>query len=512
MRLIPNAKIGLGKAAFAAFALAIGCCLFQTFGREAKASDDFYFVDTGNATVRMEGTVAEAPMEAAVLLLEREDGTKIVEYHGDAGFLYLMDSAGKKFKEGEEVEKGATYSAVWGQSKIELPNYYERGWQFNGWVKSKDSSIIYEGKEQYIFSACTTLYPVLTGNKYTISFSNNSDAVSVEFGKRLQNVSVTDSRTVFMDGDDVIGTVNRFIGYWYGEKQYYDSAGRALSVWDVPSDAVLDAHFIESVDAPAVQKKGYEFAGWSQTGKLSGVTDEFQDGVYYAVFEPKSYSVKIGGKTCTAVFGKKLASVDVPFKFGYRFTGYYLKDDKEEVCLFDGHGKCIEAWRWDDGVSVFARWSKIQFADKITATLAKGASTTFDLGDKISSVSVLNKKCSYSSKAGSISVSGDKIGVFKCIVVTSDVRNTLLTVTVKKQPKKVSVGFVSKKLKVGRMIQLKPSVGEGYYSSYFYYKSSRPSVASVNTRGYVEALRKGEAVITITTSNNKKCKVRVTVC
>ena len=504
-----NKKV-FGRWFFSVSALALGCCLFPALGSAEKAADEFYFVDKGNEVVKIDGIIVKAPSATATLSFVRADGSKIKEYPGDAEFQYLVGSDGKRYKIGDKVEKSETYSAVWGQSKVELPNYYEQGYKFNGWLESKGSSIVYGKKEQYSFNTCTTLYPFLMGNRYTLNFSDSDASVSVEFGRKPQNVHLVDNKIVFMDGNNVVKTVNGFNGYWHDGIQYYDSSGRALLNWDVPSDAVLEAGFIDVVDAPSVEKKGYEFIGWSNTGESADVTTDFQGGVYYEVLKQKTYNVKIADRNVAVVFGEKLENVAVPSKFGYKFSGYYLKDGEKTICLFNEEGRCMEEWRWDGSKDIFARWAKLKYVDKHKMMLAVGTSITYNLGDKIEEVVAANGKCSYGCNGGSITFHAKETGAFKCIAKTNR-GNFFFEASVKKQPQKVSVGFSSKKLRVGQMIQLKPTVGSGCYANHFYYKSSSPSNVSVNAKGYVEALKKGTAIITVTTSNNKKCKVKVIV-
>lgn len=84
-------------------------------------------------------------------------------------------------------------------------------------------------------------------------------------------------------------------------------------------------------------------------------------------------------------------------------------------------------------------------------------------------------------------------------------------VTVKKKPKKITVNPGSVALTEGGTHQLKASVPSGCASGKLTYKSSDPSVATVNESGFVTAISAGSASVTVSTYNGKKATCKVTV-
>lgn len=81
----------------------------------------------------------------------------------------------------------------------------------------------------------------------------------------------------------------------------------------------------------------------------------------------------------------------------------------------------------------------------------------------------------------------------------------------KKTPK--SVKFKKKKIiiKKKKSTKLKYSLSKGAASYSKVWKSSKPSVASVDKRGKVKAKKKGKTYITIKLYNGKKAKVKIIV-
>lgn len=84
-----------------------------------------------------------------------------------------------------------------------------------------------------------------------------------------------------------------------------------------------------------------------------------------------------------------------------------------------------------------------------------------------------------------------------------------MALTVTAAPKYVSLGMKKLTLGVGESHTLQPDSG-GMGAGYTY-KSSNRAVAKVNAAGKITALRKGSAVITVTTHNGKSAKLSVTV-
>jgi uncharacterized protein YjdB len=84
-------------------------------------------------------------------------------------------------------------------------------------------------------------------------------------------------------------------------------------------------------------------------------------------------------------------------------------------------------------------------------------------------------------------------------------------ITVKKAPTKITATPAKKTIKKKKSFTIKTTLSSGSASNKITYSSSKPSVAKVSASGKVTGVKKGTAVITITTYNKKKAKIRVTV-
>ncbi|MCI9079484.1 MAG: hypothetical protein HFH68_11250 [Lachnospiraceae bacterium] len=87
-----------------------------------------------------------------------------------------------------------------------------------------------------------------------------------------------------------------------------------------------------------------------------------------------------------------------------------------------------------------------------------------------------------------------------------------IQVIVKKAPSKIKLAAPShKKIKRGNTFKITAKVPAGSASYHFKYSSSNKKVAKVNKNGKVTAVKKGTAVITVKTYNNKKASIKITV-
>lgn len=90
-----------------------------------------------------------------------------------------------------------------------------------------------------------------------------------------------------------------------------------------------------------------------------------------------------------------------------------------------------------------------------------------------------------------------------------DLKDTV-KVTVFEQPDSLSANVKTKKLKVGQTFRIKPKFAKNTYST-VKYKTSDKKIVKVSQKGSIRAVKKGKAVITLTTANNVKTTVKVIV-
>lgn len=108
-------------------------------------------------------------------------------------------------------------------------------------------------------------------------------------------------------------------------------------------------------------------------------------------------------------------------------------------------------------------------------------------------------------------VKGVKAGKAVITVKTGSGKTAKCTVTVKKAPSKVTLAKKSITLARGKTYTIKPKIPSGTYSYKYTYSSNKKSVATVNSKGMVKAVKKGTAYITVKTFNNKSAKLKVIV-
>lgn len=108
-------------------------------------------------------------------------------------------------------------------------------------------------------------------------------------------------------------------------------------------------------------------------------------------------------------------------------------------------------------------------------------------------------------------ITAKKTGDCKITISSSNGKTAVVKVTVKKKPGKISLNAKKKILKVGKSFQIKVKFPRGTASYNIKYSCNKKSVASVSRSGKVTAKKKGNAVITVKTSNNKKAILKLRV-
>lgn len=147
--------------------------------------------------------------------------------------------------------------------------------------------------------------------------------------------------------------------------------------------------------------------------------------------------------------------------------------------------------------------------NKTKLTLGKGEKFTLKVNGA--------KNVEWSSDNKAVIVKNGKLTakntVKKAVTVTAKADGAILTckVTVKKAPNKISLNAKSKTLKKGKTFKIKVKFPKNTASNKLTYKSSNSKVAKVDANGKVKAVKKGKATITVTTFNNKKAKIKITV-
>lgn len=160
------------------------------------------------------------------------------------------------------------------------------------------------------------------------------------------------------------------------------------------------------------------------------------------------------------------------------------------------------------------RVSKVKL-NKTKLTL--GVKEKFTLKPAITPKNASNQKVKWTcSKKGIVSVSSKGVVTAKKqgsvkVTATVDGKKAVCTITVKKAPNKVSLGKTKVTLKKGRTYKIAVKLPKNTASNKITYSSNKKSIATVSAKGVVKAVKKGKAVITVSTFNKKKVKLTVTV-
>ncbi|MBR3380838.1 MAG: Ig-like domain-containing protein, partial [Bacillus sp. (in: Bacteria)] len=107
-------------------------------------------------------------------------------------------------------------------------------------------------------------------------------------------------------------------------------------------------------------------------------------------------------------------------------------------------------------------------------------------------------------------VKAKKKGTTTITVKTRNGKKASIKITVKANPKKVTLSSKSLALSVGKTAQLTATLPKNTYAT-LSYSSSNAGVAKVDQSGKVTAVKGGQTTITVTTSNGKKASCLVTV-
>ena len=157
---------------------------------------------------------------------------------------------------------------------------------------------------------------------------------------------------------------------------------------------------------------------------------------------------------------------------------------------------------------------KIAFS---SSKLTLGAKESYSLSSLLKtnttgSVSYQSSKSSVAAVSRSGKITTKKRGSATITASLSNGAKASIKITVKKAPSKVMLSpSGSKKLKKGKSLSLKVKLSKGSASRTMRYTSSKPSVASVSSNGKITAKKKGTAIITAKTYNNKKAKLKIIV-
>ncbi|NBH13386.1 hypothetical protein D3Z36_04145 [Lachnospiraceae bacterium] len=149
--------------------------------------------------------------------------------------------------------------------------------------------------------------------------------------------------------------------------------------------------------------------------------------------------------------------------------------------------------------------------------LIMGAGETCALGASVLPQDATNRTLSYETSNNKVTVSAKgkikakKVGTSRITVRAANGKYAKILVKVRKAPAKITLNASKKTLKKGKTFQIKIKLPDNTASRKITYSSSKKAVASVSSTGKITAKKRGKAVITVKTFNNKKARLKITV-
>ena len=286
-------------------------------------------------------------------------------------------------------------------------------------------------------------------------------------------------------------------------------------------------------------------AGYAPAYGVNGLTDGSHCAVCGTVLVPQQVipaltylevalpKVKNNGTITVAVGEQRLLVPAFAYAQSLTVSGY--KSSKPAVASVDANGLVTAAAEGKAKITVTTNNKKVkatitvQVVDPYKPTgigIAQGKAITLTVGQPVQLYAALAPATARatltwkSSKAAVASVDANGWvvplgeGKAKITVTTHNKKKATIAVTVVDPNKPLGIGISQGKaitLKVGEGVQLWPVMNPATAQSALTWKSGKAAVAAVDANGYVAALKKGKAKITVTTYNKKKAVITVNV-
>ncbi|MBQ8110490.1 MAG: Ig domain-containing protein [Clostridia bacterium] len=243
--------------------------------------------------------------------------------------------------------------------------------------------------------------------------------------------------------------------------------------------------------------------------------------------------VKNNGTVTVSVGEQRLLIPTFAYDLGWEVSGY--KSSKTAVANVSADGLVTATAEGKAKITVTTDNKKvkatitIQVVDPYKPTgvgIIQGKSITLTVGQPVQLYAALAPETARatltwkSSKTKVATVDAGGIvtplaeGKAKITVTTHNKKKATIAVTVVDPYKPLGIGISQGKaitLKVGEGVQLWPVMNPATARSALTWKSGKAAVAAVDANGYVVALKKGKAKITVTTYNKKKATITVNV-
>ena len=210
------------------------------------------------------------------------------------------------------------------------------------------------------------------GNTYTLPANKTLDGYNYKGWE--------DSQGNVLDNTEISNLLVDTTYYirWIGTVTLKDENGKEIDKVEIQYGK---SFFIEPYT-----KTGYTFHGWStsQSGNAY-ITDEAGNGIgtfkvqnsliLYARITANTYVITFdhqGGQSglsrLEVVYGTDNSVVQIPYKIGHNFKGYYTQANGAGICYFNQNGEFTKGSTWDleEDLHLYAKWETIQFSANLT--------------------------------------------------------------------------------------------------------------------------------------------------
>ena len=400
---------------------------------------------------------------------------------------------------------------------------------------------------------------VVTGVKLgTATITATVDGVNGTF--EIEVIAVTDKVTYYYDGgssielyetEEAITTLT--LTSYNANSGAFWGGGYSSNVYITNASGDPKATFSDRIYIGKNQYTGY----YEIKSILTSGGSKWADGADYVISISSSYSdyravhqevLKLNVGDVAVIFSDDITSISQTSKAKIGFYGTELANDKLVVQKDDYSGKLVEPVKlgheflgWYDStgkkyeslskdeisgnIKLTAKWNELNPVTDITINNVPSemeTNDTFQINASVVPSNAFFTQILYSTS------NKDIISVSNTGLLTA-VNAGTATITVKDYMGKVvktyeitvnaiasvDVQFASDYtgvLKVNETLQLEPSyLGKAVDNLTFSYASDNTAVATVDQNGLVKAVSNGNAIITISTSNNKELKIGVTV-
>ena len=488
--------------------------------------------------VSVEGEIIEdlkVPLKSADLTTITQWKTKKI--HKSSRFLgyyykgvQYVDADGIQVKE-INYKRISDLTAKWEDPKIKVADAEEDGYVFDGWYSDALYSTMVDTSSELVLDRNIDLYGKFSTNRYLVTLdaknSKENEVITAYYGEYLPDITVPEKvvKLTYSGCNFENKEWNlQFQGYYSNGVQYYDSAGKCIRKWDVPGNCTLVAKWnsvTTNITDPAMN--GHKFLGWYVNGNTEltesmGSYQVSEDLDLKAIWETSKTSIKLyntvdgtkADEVIDILYGEVLPPLRTPKLTGYVFMGYYNRNDLSKK-IYAANGKSTVVCDFLEPLELQAKWLKKNIVGTKKLTIGKGETVSISGELEISSITCNTKGITCSGvSTNTLTLKGNKIGMYEAEIEESNGGVTIYTVTVRKAPKTIkSVKKVT--LRKGLYYKAKASIDPNFGCYKLTWSSANKKIAKVSGNGKIFGMSKGKTKVTVKAFNGVKKKITVVV-